>query len=58
MKYAIAQGAEYTIWLNDDCYPQKGSLEKLQYSRLGDWTNSLFSLPAQEPRTGVGRNAL
>ncbi len=29
MKYAIAQGAEYIIWLNDDCYPQQGTLEKL-----------------------------
>jgi GT2 family glycosyltransferase len=29
MKYAIAQGAEYIIWLNDDCYPKKGTLEKL-----------------------------
>ena len=29
MKYAIANGAEYLIWLNDDCYPQKGTLDKL-----------------------------
>jgi len=29
MKYAIAQGADYIIWLNDDCLPQKGALEKL-----------------------------
>ena len=29
MKYAIAQGADYLIWLNDDCLPQKGALEKL-----------------------------
>ncbi len=29
MKYAIAQGAEYIIWLNDDCLPQKETLEKL-----------------------------
>ncbi|MGK7874694.1 MAG: glycosyltransferase family 2 protein [Xenococcaceae cyanobacterium] len=29
MKYAISQEAEYLIWLNDDCYPKKGAIEKL-----------------------------
>ena len=29
MEYAYAQGAEYFIWLNDDCYPQKGAITKL-----------------------------
>lgn len=29
MEYAIAQGADYLIWLNDDCYPQSGAIEKL-----------------------------
>jgi GT2 family glycosyltransferase len=29
MEYAYHQGAEYFIWLNDDCYPYKGSIDKL-----------------------------
>ena len=29
MKYSYEQGAEYLIWLNDDCYPQKETILKL-----------------------------
>jgi GT2 family glycosyltransferase len=29
MEYAYQQGAEYFIWLNDDCYPQAQSIQKL-----------------------------
>jgi GT2 family glycosyltransferase len=29
MQYAYDQGAEYFIWLNDDCFPEKGTLLKL-----------------------------
>ena len=29
MKYAYDQGAEYLIWLNDDCYPTQGTIERL-----------------------------
>jgi GT2 family glycosyltransferase len=29
MKYAVAQGAEYLIWLNDDCLPQPGAIAGL-----------------------------
>lgn len=29
MEYAYAQGAEFFIWLNDDCYPQQGTINKL-----------------------------
>lgn len=31
MEYAIAQGADYLIWLNDDCYPQAGAIAQLLY---------------------------
>jgi GT2 family glycosyltransferase len=29
MEYAYAQGAEYLIWLNDDCYPTQGTIDGL-----------------------------
>ncbi|MCZ8038601.1 MAG: glycosyltransferase family 2 protein [Microcystis wesenbergii TW10] len=29
MEYAYQQGAEYFIWLNDDCYPQKEAISQL-----------------------------
>jgi GT2 family glycosyltransferase len=29
MEYAYQQGAEYLIWLNDDCYPAKDAISKL-----------------------------
>lgn len=29
MEYAVAQGAEYLVWLNDDCLPQPGAIAKL-----------------------------
>jgi GT2 family glycosyltransferase len=29
MEYAYQKGAEFFIWLNDDCYPYKGSIDKL-----------------------------
>ncbi|MCA6586909.1 MAG: glycosyltransferase family 2 protein [Pseudanabaena sp. M051S1SP1A06QC] len=29
MEYAYKNGAEYLIWLNDDCYPQKETIPKL-----------------------------
>lgn len=29
MEYAYEKGAEYLIWLNDDCYPQKETILKL-----------------------------
>ncbi|OKH25541.1 glycosyl transferase family 2 [Hydrococcus rivularis NIES-593] len=29
MEYAYEQGAEYFVWLNDDCYPQKDAITKL-----------------------------
>ena len=29
MEYAYEQGAEYLIWLNDDCYPKKDTILKL-----------------------------
>jgi GT2 family glycosyltransferase len=29
MEYAYDKGAEYFIWLNDDCYPQKETIQKL-----------------------------
>ncbi|ACK73188.1 glycosyl transferase family 2 [Gloeothece citriformis PCC 7424] len=29
MEYAYNQNAQYIIWLNDDCYPQKGSIDQL-----------------------------
>ncbi|MCT0252772.1 MULTISPECIES: glycosyltransferase family 2 protein [unclassified Synechocystis] len=29
MEYAYEQGAEYFIWLNDDCYPEKGAIDLL-----------------------------
>ena len=29
MEYAISKGDDYLIWLNDDCLPQSGSIEKL-----------------------------
>lgn len=29
MEYAYEKGAEYLIWLNDDCYPYKNSIDRL-----------------------------
>jgi GT2 family glycosyltransferase len=29
MEYAYEQGAEFFVWLNDDCYPQKNTIKKL-----------------------------
>jgi GT2 family glycosyltransferase len=29
MEYAYEKGADYFIWLNDDCYPQKQAISKL-----------------------------
>ncbi|XGV96116.1 MAG: glycosyltransferase family 2 protein [Leptolyngbya sp. BL-A-14] len=29
MEFAVSQGAEYLIWLNDDCLPQPGAIAKL-----------------------------
>lgn len=29
MKYGVSQGADYLIWLNDDCYPHPKAIEKL-----------------------------
>ncbi|BFM39493.1 glycosyltransferase family 2 protein [Synechocystis sp. LKSZ1] len=31
MEYAYEQSANYFIWLNDDCYPQKGTIDKLLF---------------------------
>ena len=29
MEYAYEQGAEFFVWLNDDCYPQQDTINKL-----------------------------
>lgn len=29
MEYAYQRGAEFFIWLNDDCYPEKGAIDRL-----------------------------
>jgi GT2 family glycosyltransferase len=29
MEYAYEKGGDYFIWLNDDCYPEKNTIEKL-----------------------------
>lgn len=29
MNYAVNEGADFIVWLNDDCLPQAGSIEKL-----------------------------
>ena len=35
MRWAMQQGAPQVFWLNDDCYPRKGSMEALRdYSRI------------------------
>jgi len=51
MKHAYERGAEYFIWLNDDCYPQQGTISKLIISCQSN-QNSIVGAQSIDPQTG------
>ncbi|WP_432812189.1 glycosyltransferase family 2 protein [Pantanalinema sp. GBBB05] len=51
MNYAIEQGADYLIWLNDDCYPQPGAIAKL-VTACRSQPNLIAGGQSLDPETG------
>lgn len=50
MEYAYGQGAEYFVWLNDDCYPQKNTI-RILISQCRQNHRSLLGIQCLDPGT-------
>lgn len=50
MKYAYEQGGELFILLNDDCYPQMGTISKL-LKKIDENPNSVIGVQCLDPKS-------